>query len=146
MAASIVMIWLASLLAALPLFGTPPGDPARSLAIRGGLVIALIGMALAFLMTSPTAEQLNTFQGIAGAHAVGHPDGGPGLPLLGCSTVAGDLRVPHFVGMHALQLIPLTALLLELGAGRLPLLGDAATRLGLIWIMVASFLGALVIT
>jgi hypothetical protein len=143
MAASIVIVWLAALLVALLLFRAPLGDPARSLAIRAGLVIALIGMALAFLMTSPTADQLNSFSGIAGAHTVGLPDGGPGLPLLGWSTEAGDLRVPHFVGMHALQLIPLMALLLELGARRIPLLRAAATRLGLLWILVASYLGAL---
>lgn len=143
MAASIVIVWLAALLVALLLFKAPLGDPARSLAIRAGLVIALIGMGLAFLMTGPTAEQLNSFQGVAGAHTVGRPDGGPGLPLLGWSTEAGDLRVPHFVGMHALQLIPLAALLLELGARRSPLLRSAATRVGLLWILVASYLGAL---
>ncbi len=143
MAASIVMVWLAALLVALLLFRVPLGDPARSLAIRAGLVIGLIGMALAFLMTGPTAEQLKDFQGIAGAHTVGLADGGPGLPLLGWSTEAGDLRVPHFVGMHALQVIPLTALLLELGARRIPLLRSAGTRLGLLWIVAASYLGAL---
>jgi hypothetical protein len=143
MAASIVIVWLAALLVALLLFRAPLGDPARSLAIRAGLVIALIGMALAFLMTGPTADQLNSFRGIAGAHTVGLPDGGPGLPLLGWSTAAGDLRVPHFVGMHALQLIPLTALLLEFGARRIPLLRAAGTRLSLLWILVMSYLGAL---
>lgn len=143
MAASIVIVWLAALLVALLLFRAPLGDAARSLAVRAGLVIGLIGMGLAFLMTGPTADQLNSFQGIAGAHTVGLPDGGPGLPLLGWSTEAGDLRVPHFVGMHALQLIPLTALLLELGARRIPPLRAAATRLGLLWIAVSSYLGAL---
>lgn len=134
--------WLAALVTALLLFRAPLADPARTLAIRAGLVIALIGMALAFLMTGPTAEQLNSFRGIVGAHTVGLPDGGPGLPLLGWSTTAGDLRVPHFVGMHALQLIPLSALLLELGARRARLLRPASTRLGLIWILVVSYLGA----
>ncbi|WP_264353858.1 hypothetical protein [Pseudarthrobacter sp. MM222] len=143
MAASIVIVWLAALVVALLLFRAPPGDRAQSLAIRAGLVIALIGMALAFLMTGPTADQLNNFQGIAGAHTVGLRDGGPGLPLLGWSTEAGDLRVPHFVGMHALQVIPLAALLLELGARRIPVLRAAATRLGLLWILVMSYLGAL---
>ncbi|MBT2553952.1 hypothetical protein [Arthrobacter sp. ISL-5] len=145
MAASIVIVWLAALLVALLLFRAPLGDPARSLSIRAGLVIALIGMALAFLMTGPTADQLNNFQGIAGAHTVGLPDGGAGLPLLGWSTEAGDLRVPHFVGMHALQIIPLAAVLLELGARRITLLQPAATRLGLLWILVMSYLGALAI-
>jgi hypothetical protein len=60
-------------------------------------------MGLAYLMTSPTANQLANFQGIAGAHAVGVVDGGPGLPFFGWSTVAGDLRVGHFFGLHSIQ-------------------------------------------
>lgn len=66
-----------------------------------------IGMGLAFLMTSPTANQLADFQGVAGAHSVGVSDGGPGLPFLGWSTVAGDLRVGHFFGLHSIQVAAL---------------------------------------
>jgi len=73
------------------------------LAIALGSINTAVGMGLAYLMTWPTATQLANYQGIAGAHAVGVSDGGPGLPFLGWSTVAGDLRVGHFFGLHSIQ-------------------------------------------
>ncbi|MHC5797896.1 hypothetical protein ACVXZ4_17245 [Lacisediminihabitans sp. FW035] len=145
MAVSIVIVWSATILVAVLLFRADLGDRARSFAIRSGLLIAVIGMGLAFLMTSPTSAQLSNFQGIAGAHTVGLADGGPGLPLLGWSTVAGDLRIPHFVGMHAMQVIPIVAVLVELLGHRLPALRDVRTRLGVLVVLAVLYLGVLAV-
>lgn len=143
MGASIAGVWTAALLVAALLFRARLGDRGRTLAVRAGLLVALLGMALGFLMTIPTDQQLAGFEGVAGAHTVGGPDGGPGLPLVGWSTEAGDLRIPHFVGMHALQILPLTALLLELAARRVPALRRESTRAGLLRVATALYLGVL---
>ena len=145
MAASIVVVWVVTFVVAVLLFRAPLGDGARTLAIRGGTVLALVGMGLAFLMTGPTGDQLADFQGIAGAHAVGVADGGPGLPLLGWSTVGGDLRIPHFIGMHALQVLPLFVLLLEVLALRVALLREPVRRQRLVILALATYVAVLVL-
>ncbi len=139
MAGSIGVLWAATLVVSVVLFANPDPDPARALAVRAGAVIALIGMGLGFLMTAPTDQQLADDTGIIGAHTVGLSDGGPGLPILGWSTVAGDLRVPHFIGMHALQLIPLLLIALELLARRVPALRPAGVRARLVALAAAGY-------
>lgn len=47
-----------------------------------------------------------------GSHTVGAADGGQGLPFVNWSSVAGDLRIAHFIALHAIQIIPLFAWLL----------------------------------
>ncbi len=139
MGASIAVVWAATLVISVVLFASPGPDPARNLAILAGAVISVAGMALGFLMTIPTADQLQEFQGIAGAHTVGLPDGGPGLPLLGWSTVGGDLRIPHFVGMHALQFLPVLLIVLELASRRVAVLRDSTLRAQLVGLAAVGY-------
>jgi hypothetical protein len=90
-------------------------DRAVGWAIRLGLTISILGASSGGLMTAPTAAQLERMRAgdrpvVVGAHTVGAPDGGPGLVGTGWSTQHGDLRVPHFLGLHAFQALPLLAL------------------------------------
>lgn len=80
-----------------------------------------------------------------GAHSVGVEDGGPGLPVLGWSTVGGDLRIPHFVGIHGLQVLPLVAFGLLLLARRNPALASDVVRRRLVRITGAGYAGLLVL-
>jgi hypothetical protein len=128
MGVTIVVLWLATLAIALRFLREPGRDRAATAAVRLGLVVALVGLAEGFLMAT------------AGAHAVGVPDGGPGLPFLGWSTTGGDLRIAHFVGMHAQQGIPLIAAALA-AVGRL----DETTRVRLVQVAGAAWTGLVVL-
>ncbi|WP_345130954.1 hypothetical protein [Dactylosporangium darangshiense] len=129
MGATIATAWVATLILAILLLMQRMPDRANALAVRLGIIVALVGMAVGFLMTLPTdAELAQDDPTIIGAHSVGVADGGPGLPLVNWSTTGGDLRAGHFIGMHALQALPLFALALTLLARRFARLRNDRVR------------------
>lgn len=146
MGTSIVVLWLATAALGVLLLRERGLAVDTAWAVRLGLVVTLAGMAVAFLMTGPTGAQVAAAESTGamptvGAHAVGVPDGGPGLPLVGWSTTGGDLRVAHFVGLHALQGLPLLLVTLALLAPRLPVLRDARVRARLVGVAGAAWAG-----
>ncbi|GAA2397130.1 hypothetical protein GCM10010420_23680 [Streptomyces glaucosporus] len=136
MGATVVVLWSGTLVIALLLFRSLSAGRAAAWAVRLGAVLALAGAGLGFLMTRPTPEQRAAMERGAvdavGAHSVGVPDGGPSMPLTGWSTTGGDLRIPHFVGMHALQALPLLLLALLALAPYFPRLRHEDVRLRLV--------------
>jgi hypothetical protein len=97
----IVLVWVFGLVAALLVLRQRLADPVFAWSLRAGLIATSVGMLLAVPMI------------VLGGHTVGAPDGGPGLPVVGWSTVAGDLRPSHFLGLHAMQALPLVGWLLS---------------------------------
>jgi hypothetical protein len=130
MGIAIVAQTLMSTLVAIALWREQFASQALGWALRLGMVITIVGAASGGLMTRPTAAQLAQVRAtghmpVAGAHTVGAPDGGPGLRGVGWSREHGDLRIPHFIGLHAIQALPLIALAI----GRLTSLERRRVRL-----------------
>jgi len=117
MGAAILVQTLSTVAVAVALWRHQFADRALGWALRLGMTMTIVGALTGGLMTRPTPQQLDAARAgermtVAGAHSVGGRDGGPGLPGTGWSTDHGDLRVAHFLGLHALQALPIVALVL----------------------------------
>lgn len=103
----------------------PHGPAAYVWGLRLGLLVFLLGSAMGGYMIHHLG------------HTVGAADGGPGLPGLGWSTRAGDVRIAHFLGLHALQVLPL------LGWGLSRWVPRRATAL--LWLGAAGYVAVVVV-
>jgi hypothetical protein len=109
----------------------PGGLPAPYLwGIRLGLALLLAGSLEGALMI------------VRGAHGVGAPDGGPGLPVVNWSTTAGDLRAAHALALHGVQVLPLLGAVLS--RTRRP--SSESARVGLVFAFAALHVLAFVAT
>ena len=131
MGAAIVVAFLSlvacALLASLrPLRGLAGAD---ALAWRAGLWLVLLAAVSGFLMAR------------LGRHSIGGVDGGAGLPVTGWSTAHGDLRVSHFIALHALQVLPITSWVLARASvdERVRRGVVVALAVGVVMFVVASF-------
>lgn len=147
MGTMIMLLWLASLVALVLLIRQPFANPAWGLSLKLALAIGVFGAGLGWLMTIPTGAQLAHGQATgempqAGAHTVGLADGEGGkLPVVGWSTSGGDLRIGHFVGMHAMQILPLLGAFIV--AQNLAL--SERKQKQLVWLAGAGYLGVVLL-
>jgi hypothetical protein len=113
MGASITIFWLVNLVGGVFLFFKRFDNKAFGWGLKLGVVIALIGLGLGYLMTfsikvmNVPADGSSQIWQLIGSHTVGAVDGDPGIPIFGWSSLHGDLRIPHFIGIHGMQIIPL---------------------------------------
>lgn len=96
------------------------GQPGLAPAYR---LSVLLGLVLTFVLGAGAAFPLAQLQ----------PPAGAGWPLVGWHVQGGDLRIAHFIGIHAGQALPLVGALLVAGAAR-------HARAG-VWLATAAWTG-----
>jgi hypothetical protein len=147
----VIGLFGASVLIAVMLLFQRVGERALTWSLRAGIALAVLGMGVAFFIagSSEGARTVEDAYGqqvtLMGAHGVGVPDGG-GMPITNWSTVGGDLRVPHFIGLHAIQVFVLAVLVLTALAGRVVWLRDERVRAQLTGVVILGYTGLFVIT
>jgi FtsH-binding integral membrane protein len=143
----ILPLILATLAIAILLLIQRTGDRALTRALRAGLGLAFASMAVALWLSgsggaTPRTEIDANGQAVSlvGAHGIGDPDG-HGLFLTNWSTTGGDLRVPHFVGLHAIQVLLAVTAILHVLAARRPWLRSERVRARLVGAAAVGYAG-----
>ncbi|MFD7160348.1 hypothetical protein ACFV9C_37560 [Kribbella sp. NPDC059898] len=139
----------ASLVVAIMLLFQRVGDASLNRAIRVGLGLAVAGMALAFYLVGANGQRTEVKDAyghdvtLAGSHGIGVEAGGPGMPLTHWSTVGGDLRIPHFVGLHAIHFLLLVLLALHFLGRRMTWLQPERVRARLVGVAAFAYAGVM---
>jgi hypothetical protein len=128
------------------------GDAGLTWALRAGIALAVTGMAVAFYIAGSGPSEARVVEDaygnqvlLRGQHGVGVPDGG-GMPITNWSVVGGDLRVPHFIGLHAIQVFVLAVLVLAALARRISWLRREQVRAQLTGVVILGYTSLFVIT
>ncbi|MEV0349311.1 hypothetical protein AB0H88_26335 [Nonomuraea sp. NPDC050680] len=148
----VVGLFGANLLIAIMLLFQRIGETALTWALRAGIGLAVMGMGLASFMVGTATRPPRMVEDaygnpvpLVGGHGVGVPDG-DGMPITNWSTVGGDLRVPHFISLHSMQVFVLAVLVLTALAARITWLRVERTRAQLTGIVILGYAALFAIT
>ncbi|MFD0363016.1 hypothetical protein ACFQZZ_16350 [Nocardia sp. GCM10030253] len=149
-------LFFANLIIALILSWQRIVDRPTARAIHAGLALAVAGMALAYQMGYTGKQRVRDANGNIVELIAGHTvvedaarsadvarDGVGGMPITHWSTIGGDLRVPHFVGLHGIQVLLLAAFALVWLAPRFPWLRAERTRAAVMGVLALGYAGML---
>src|SRR6185436_18353460 len=120
-------------------------------ALRAGLGLALAGIAVAIWLSGSAGatprsvtDANGTEVSMLGGHGIGDPDG-TGMPLTNWSATGGDLRVPHFFGLHGIHVLLLIVAVLGVLAARHRWLRDERVRARLVGVAALGYAGVLAV-
>lgn len=141
------VMFLANLVIAVIVLFQRIGDKAVTAVVRWGLLLSSLGMFAAFFIVTVGGQGKRTAVDANGTevplnagHGVGDLDGN-GMFLTGWSTTGGDMRVPHFIGLHGIQVLIGVAMLLGFLAARRAWLRDERVRAAVVRWLAVGYLG-----
>lgn len=145
-------LFVANLVLAVILCAQRLVDRPTTRAIRAGLVLAVAGMAQAYLMGYTGKQRVVDAEGkvveLMAGHTVVEPElrtelarDGAGMPITHWSTIGGDLRIPHFLGLHGIQVLLAAAIISAALAPRVAWLRSARTRTDMVGVLAVGYAG-----